>query len=76
VLAGIVSQETVPPAARVSAAGILLDRGWGKAAQPIGGEDGGPLRVVKQEVCRTELWDFCNTITSQADLGLTGPKPW
>ena len=31
VLAGIVSQEAVPPAARVSAAGILLDRGWGKA---------------------------------------------
>ena len=33
VLAGIVSQEAVPPAARVSAAGILLDRGWGKAQQ-------------------------------------------
>ena len=29
VLAGIVSQEALPPAARVSAAGILLDRGWG-----------------------------------------------
>ena len=33
VLAGIVSQEAIPPAARVSAAGILLDRGWGKAQQ-------------------------------------------
>ena len=31
VLAGIVSQEAVPASARVSAAGILLDRGWGKA---------------------------------------------
>ena len=31
VLAGIVSQEASPSAARVSAAGILLDRGWGKA---------------------------------------------
>ena len=33
VLAGIVSQEAIPPAARVSAAGILLDRGWGKPQQ-------------------------------------------
>ena len=41
VLAGIVSQEAVPPAARVSAAGILLDRGWGRPAQPMTGEDGG-----------------------------------
>ena len=39
VLAGIVSQEAVPPAARVSAAGILLDRGWGRAPQPHTGED-------------------------------------
>ena len=40
VLAGIVSQEAVPPAARVSAAGILLDRGWGRAPQPQVGENG------------------------------------
>jgi hypothetical protein len=35
VLAGIVSQEAMPAAARVSAAGILLDRGWGKAPQDV-----------------------------------------
>ena len=46
VLAGIVSQEAVPPAARVSAAGILLDRGWGKPAQPHAGEDGKDIRVT------------------------------
>ena len=46
VLAGIVSQETVPPAARVAAAGILLDRGWGKAPQPHAGEDGKDIRVT------------------------------
>ena len=47
VLAGIVSQETVPPGARVSAAGILLDRGWGKAVQPhSGGDNDGNLTVV------------------------------
>jgi hypothetical protein len=46
VLAGLVSQKAVPPAARVSAAGILLDRGWGKAAQPVtSDEDGGPIIV-------------------------------
>ena len=41
VLAGIVSQEAVPAAARVSAAGILLDRGWGRAPQVHNGEDSG-----------------------------------
>jgi len=34
VLAGMLSQEAVPAATRVSAAGILLDRGWGKAQAP------------------------------------------
>ena len=46
VLAGIVSQEAVPPAARVSAAGILLDRGWGRAMQPVADEDGKEIRVT------------------------------
>jgi hypothetical protein len=46
VLAGIVSQEAVPPAARVSAAGILLDRGWGRAPQPHAGEDGKDIRIT------------------------------
>jgi hypothetical protein len=30
---------------RVPAAQALLDRGWGKPAQPIAGEDGAPLAV-------------------------------
>ena len=46
VLAGIVSQEAVPAAARVSAASILLDRGWGRAPQPHAGEDGKDIRVT------------------------------
>ena len=50
VLAGIVSQEAVPAAARVSAAGILLDRGWGNAIQPHTGEDGGPIRVIIRQL--------------------------
>ncbi len=41
VLAGIMNQTEAPPAARVAAANSLLDRGWGKASQPIeNGENG------------------------------------
>jgi hypothetical protein len=50
VLAGIVSQEAVPPAARVSAAGILLDRGWGKAPQAHTGPDGEALEVTIRHI--------------------------
>jgi hypothetical protein len=50
VLAGIVSQEAVPAAARVAAAGILLDRGWGRPNQPHTDEDGGPLRIIIRRI--------------------------
>ncbi|WP_434057830.1 hypothetical protein [Bradyrhizobium japonicum] len=40
VLVGIMRSEDATPAARVSAANAILDRGWGKAAQPVeNGED-------------------------------------
>ena len=46
-LAGIMNEKTVAPAARVSAANALLDRGWGKPAQPLTGEDGeGPAGIT------------------------------
>jgi hypothetical protein len=32
--------------AKVSAAEKLMDRGWGKAAQPIAGDDENPLNVI------------------------------
>jgi hypothetical protein len=36
-------------AARVAAVNSLLDRGWGKAAQPVTGEDGiGPVQTVSR----------------------------
>lgn len=45
VLAGI-AQHGENEGARVSAANYLLDRGWGKAAQPIDGDgEGGPIVV-------------------------------
>jgi hypothetical protein len=34
-LAGIMREKKAPPAARVAAANSLLDRGWGKAVQPV-----------------------------------------
>jgi hypothetical protein len=39
-LAGIAKSLKCPPAARVTAACALLDRGWGKPAQLHTGEDG------------------------------------
>lgn len=41
-LAGIMMQSDAAPAARVAAANSLLDRGWGKATQPISGDDDAP----------------------------------
>jgi hypothetical protein len=40
-LVEICGNKDVPPAARVAAAGILLDRGWGKPRQPV--ENSGEL---------------------------------
>ncbi|SFP67239.1 hypothetical protein SAMN05216330_10979 [Bradyrhizobium sp. Ghvi] len=41
VLVGIMRSSDATPAARVSAANAILDRGWGKVTQPIeNGEDG------------------------------------
>jgi hypothetical protein len=42
VLVGIMRSKDATAAARVSAANAILDRGWGKAAQPLeNGKDGG-----------------------------------
>jgi CubicO group peptidase (beta-lactamase class C family) len=46
-LVGIMNQSEAPPAARVSAASAILDRGWGKPAQPIDGDgEGGAVQLV------------------------------
>ena len=39
-LTGVCGSKAAPAAASVSAAQALLDRGWGKPAQPHAGEDG------------------------------------
>lgn len=46
-LAGIMNKDSAPEAARVAAANSLLDRGWGKATQPISGsEDDEPIKLL------------------------------
>ena len=49
VLAGV-AQNGESEAARVSAAAILLDRGWGKAPQQLTGEDDGDIRVTIRNI--------------------------
>lgn len=50
VLVGIMRSDDATPAARLSAANAILDRGWGKAAQPLeNGEDGVPELVHRVE---------------------------
>jgi hypothetical protein len=50
VLAGLLSQEAVPAAARVQAANILLDRGWGKPPQAHTGEDDQEIHVTVRQI--------------------------
>ncbi|MGY3074799.1 uncharacterized protein (UPF0147 family) [Bradyrhizobium sp. LM6.10] len=45
-LVQIMRDKKAPAHARVSAANAILDRGWGKALQPIASEDGKPLEFV------------------------------
>lgn len=43
----VMRDKSAPPAARVSAANSVVERGWGKAAQPVTGEDGeGPAELI------------------------------
>jgi hypothetical protein len=46
VLVGIMRSKDATPAARVSAANAILDRGWGKAPQAIENGGGGQLELV------------------------------
>ncbi|HEY3890647.1 MAG TPA: hypothetical protein VGM00_01675 [Bradyrhizobium sp.] len=46
VLVGIMRSKDATAAARVSAANAILDRGWGKATQPVGNGDDGALQLI------------------------------
>jgi hypothetical protein len=45
-LAAIMRQPKSPASARVAAAEALLNRGWGKPTQPIGGDEESPVEII------------------------------
>ena len=54
-LARVMTNRDSPPAAQVSAAQALLDRGWGKPTQPIAGDDErAPVRMIITGVTRAQ----------------------
>lgn len=55
VLCGIMEQSEAPPAARVSAATALLDRGWGKPSQIV---DMTVRKQIAKELGDDELADI------------------
>ncbi len=46
VMVGIMRSKDATAAARVSAANAILDRGWGKPAQPLQNGDDGALELI------------------------------
>lgn len=46
VLASIMNQPDAPHSARVQASTALLDRGWGKPTQIVGGDPENPVHTV------------------------------
>ena len=46
VLVGVMRAKDATPAARVSAATAILDRGWGKATQTLEGGEDGALELI------------------------------
>lgn len=62
-LAMIMRDNDEQSASRVRAAEALLDRGWGKATQPISGEDGNPIEMRNaRELSDAELLAILNGI--------------
>lgn len=59
-LVGVMNQPNAPPAARVAAAEVLLNRGWGKPTQPISGDDDAPaikLERIERVIVRPDAED-------------------
>jgi len=46
VLVAVMRHPNATPAARVAAANAILDRGWGKATQPLEGSNDGALELI------------------------------
>ena len=73
VLAGLMTSQEVPPAARIAAAQQLLDRGHGKAALTLAGSGVGSIKI--------QLVDLSGAVVSiggdpeQPILSATQPQP-
>jgi hypothetical protein len=55
VLVGIMRSKDATAAARVSAANAILDRGWGKATQPLEHGDDGRLELIHRIEMRADF---------------------
>lgn len=49
-LVGIMNAPKAQPAARVSAANSILERGWGKAPLVIQGDEDNPIEIIKRVI--------------------------
>lgn len=69
-LASIARNDEAPPAARATAAVALLDRGWGRPAQTVTGENGAPLQIDFRwaDSAPTILATPTNLMTIDADV--------
>jgi hypothetical protein len=55
VLVGVMRAKDATAAARVSAANAILDRGWGKATQPLENGDDGALELIHRIELRADF---------------------
>ena len=72
VLAGIMNEPSAPHAARVAASNSLLDRGWGKPAQAIGGTD--VLPPIALEAIVRKIVDHTGDTDSEGVQAIAGPE--
>ena len=75
-LAAIMRQADAPPRARIQAIAILLDRGWGKVAQPHAGADGeGAIEIIIRDLAeerRQGLTSVCRTMLDAPPVSRCG----
>ncbi len=57
-LASIMNKRDAPPAARVAAAQVLLDRGWGKPEQKVDGDIRHYVAHVPEKAHSVEQWQL------------------
>ena len=55
VLVGVMRNTKAPPPARIAAANAILDRGWGKATQPIENGEDGALELIHRIELRADF---------------------